>query len=193
MESAIFGLAGVIIGGLLSIAKDWWIQKQNKIKAAEYLSIQVAYALEQYAFHCSDVVNDDGLCYGQPDKDGWYRPQVTRPNFDPKSFDVEWKALPIEFMYDILNFPYKAKLAEDHVANIFKYSDPPDFSYEFEERQWQYASLGIAASELADKLRKHIGLSPRIVGDWDPVSDMKCHKTYIDSQRAKRLPKNTAD
>jgi hypothetical protein len=188
MESAIFGLVGVVIGGLLNIAKDWWIEGQNKAKNAEYLSIQIACALERYAFNCAEVVQDDGTCCGQPDKDGWYIPQITPPEFDPMSFDVEWKSLPVELMYEILNFPYKAKLGEQQVTAVFEYGDgPPDFPDGFKERQWQYATLGLAAWELAENLRKHIKIEllPKNVGNWNPIADMEERKSAIDSQRAK--------
>ena len=188
MESAVFGLIGVIVGGLLSIAKDWWLEKLSRAKNAEYLVIQISCALEQYALRCADVVNDDGLSYGQRDKDGCCRVQVTPPEFEPKTFDVEWKSLPVDLMDEILYFPYKAKLAAQHIAAVEKYeAGPPDYEEFFEERQRQYATLGIAAWELAGKLRKHKELpqrSAKITGDWDPINDMERRKSEIDSQRS---------
>lgn len=192
MESAIFGLIGVIVGGLLNIAKDWWIERQNRAKNAKYLSIQIACALEQYALRCADVLHDDGTCCGQPDKYGWYRPQVTPPEFDPKSFDVEWKSLPVDLMYEILDFPYKAEFAEQVIDATFEHGEgPPDFQDGFEERQQQYATLGLAAWELANNLLNYIKLPQRsseINGEWNPISDMKARKDAIELQRAEKKP-----
>jgi hypothetical protein len=101
MESAVFGLLGVVIGSLLTVAKEWWFQNRKSRKDAEYLSIQVSCELERYAARCAEVVADDGLCEGRPDENGYCTPQVTPPEFDPRSFDVEWKALPASLMYEV--------------------------------------------------------------------------------------------
>ena len=68
MESAIFGLVGVVIGGLLTVAKEWWFHNRKNRKDSEYLAIQVSCELEWYVARCSDVVQDDGLCDGRSDR-----------------------------------------------------------------------------------------------------------------------------
>ena len=187
MESAIFGLVGVALGAVLTVAKEWWFQRSRNRKDAEYLSIQVSCALEQYAAHCANVVADDGLCYGQPDKDGYSRIQVSSPTFEPESLKVEWKSLPANLMYEVLDFPYKAEVAEKRVDSAFEYAaTPPDFDEGFEERHFQYATLRIAASKLAAKLRQHIGLPARSAGDWDPVCYMEEKKSAIELRRMER-------
>jgi len=192
MESAIFGLVGVVIGGLLTVAKEWWFQKLKTRKDSEYLSIQVFCQLERYVACCAEVVADDGLCDGQPDKNGYSTPQVKQPVFDPNSFNVEWKSLPANLMYEVLDFPYKAELASQIVSSAFNFAaTPPDFCEGFEERQFQYATLGIAASQLATKLRNHVGLSVKSVGDWNPVKYMEEQKSTIELQRAERAKRHT--
>ena len=187
MESAIFGLVGVVLGTLLTVAKEWWFQSSKNRKDAEYLSIQVSCALEQYVARCAKVVADDGLCYGQPDKDGYSSIQVSSPTFEPESLKVEWKSLPGNLMYEVLDFPYKAEVASQSVDSAFEYAaTPPDFDEGFEERHFQYATLGIAASTLAEKLRQHVGLPARSAGDWDPVSYMKDQKSAIELGRKER-------
>lgn len=184
MESAIFGLVGVALGAVLSVAKEWWFQRNRNRKDAEYLSIQVSCALERYAAHCASVVADDGLYHGQRDKDGYSRIQVSPPTFEPESLKVEWKSLPTNLMYEVLDFPYKAEVAGQRVDSAFEYAaTPPDFDEGFEERQFQYATLGIAASKLAAKLRQHIGLPARSAGDWDPVRYMEEQKSAIELRR----------
>lgn len=189
MESAIFGLVGVVLGAVLTVAKEWWFQRNRNRKDAEYLSIQVSCALEQYAAHCAKVVADDGLCYGQPNEDGYNRIQVSPPTFEPESLKVEWKSLPANLMYEILDFPYKAEVAEQRVDSAFEFAAiPPDFDEGFEERHFQYATLGIAASKLAEKLRQHVGLPDRSAGDWEPVRYMEEQKSAIElRQREKSM------
>lgn len=187
MEAAIFGLVGVALGALLTVAKEWWLQSRKNRKDAEYLSIQVSGKLEWYMARCVEVVGDDGLYQGQPDRDGYHTIQVEPPKFEPMSFNVEWKSLPANLMYEILDFPYKAEVASQRASAAFEYAaTPPDYEEGFEERQYQYAILGIAASQLATKLRNYVGLPARSVGEWDPVRYMEEQKSSIELLRTKR-------
>ena len=188
MESAIFGLVGVALGALLTVAKEWWFQSRKTRKDAEYLAIPVSCELERYMAKCAEVVGDDGLCEGQSDADGYHSIQVQTPKFDPMSLNVEWKSLPTNLMYEILDFPYKAEIANQTISAAFEYeAGPPDYWEGFEERHLQYATLGLAASQLATKLRKHVDLPARSVGDWDPVRYMEEKRSAIESQRTKRV------
>ena len=40
MESAIFGLVGVALGALLTVAREWWFQSRKTRKDAGYLAIE---------------------------------------------------------------------------------------------------------------------------------------------------------
>ncbi len=183
MESAIFGLIGVALGALLTVVREWWFQSRKDKKDAEYLSILVSCELERYAARCAAVVGDDGLCQGQPDKKGCSSIQVETPKFEPHAFSVEWKSLPANLMYEVLDFPYKAELANESVSAAFEYASPPDFMEGFEERQLQYACLGLAALKLVDKLHGYVGLAPRDIGEWNPAEYMEKHKADIESRR----------
>lgn len=187
MESAIFGLIGVALGALLAVAREWWFQTRKNKKEAEYLAILVSCELERYAARCADVVGDDGLCEGCPDEHGYSSIQVEAPKFDPQRFSVEWKSLPAHLMYEILDFPYKAELASQSVSAAFKYvATPPDYWEGFEERQLQYACLGIAASKLAAKLCAYAGLPARDICEWNPAEYMERHRIDIESRRKER-------
>lgn len=191
MESAVFGLIGVTLGAFLTGIKEWWFQSRKNQKDAGYLAIQLSCELERFAARCADVVGDDGLYHGQPDKDGCHSIQVEEPKFDPLSFNVEWKSLPIDLMDEILDLPYRAEIAEHAISNVFEYeASAPDYYEGFEERQFQYAALGIAASRLAMKLRKHANLPSRVVGCWNPVSYMEERKSAIESLRTERAAKH---
>jgi hypothetical protein len=133
------------------------------------------------------VVGDDGLCNGQTDENGYSSIQVETPKFEPHKFDVEWKSLPAHLMYEVLDFPYKAELAGDSVSAAFEYAaTPPDLSEGFEERQLQYACLGLSALKLAAKLRGYVGLAPRDIGEWNPAEYMEKHRADIEAQRKER-------
>lgn len=186
MQSAIFGLLGVVLGAGLTFLREWWLQRQNDQKEVRFLLTKVACELEKYINQCAEVVSDDGLYQGQADKEGCRVMQVIPPTFDPMSFGVEWRLLPTDLMYEVLDFPYKAEIASKTVSAVSEESFPPDYGEAFEERQFQYAVLGISASQLAAKLRKHAGLPERSHKDWDPVSYMKKQKLAIESNRTNR-------
>lgn len=187
MESAIFGLIGVALGAALTVVKEWWFQSRRTRKEAEYLAIQVACGLERYAAVCSDVVADDGLCEGRPNEHGCHEIQVKAPEFDPESYKVEWKSLPAVLMYEVLDLPFKAELAAREVSAAFEYTaSPPEFWEGFEERQLQYARLGLTALVLAEKLRTHVGLPVRDTSDRDIAEYLMRHKTDIEADRQKR-------
>lgn len=174
MDKAAYGLIGVALGFLLTVIKDWWIQRSKNKKNYEYLCINVTCMLDRFISKCSDVVGDDGLCHGQPDKDGISHIQVSTPNFKPESLDVEWNSLPANIMYEILNFPSHIETANSVIDSTFEHvATHPDFSEGFEERQYQYATLGIKANELASKLRILSKLPKKEIGDWDYVTYMK--------------------
>lgn len=185
MDKAIFGLLGVVLGVILTVLKEWWLQSRKNKKEAEYLAIQIISMLDRFTSACESVVGDDGLCHGQTDSDGYYKIQVAAPTFDPSALQVEWKSLPASLMYEILTFPNEIEVADQHISAKFEYSAyPPEYADGFQERQWQYATLGIGAAALASKLRKHAGLPNKKVSEWDPVKNMREKIKFIEERRA---------
>lgn len=188
MDKAIIGLIGVALGFFLTVAKELWLQSRNKKKDVEYLSIQVACMLERYIVGCANVVSDDGLYHGEYGSDGRACIQVPLPKFEPESLNVEWKVLPADLMYEVLNFSNHIETANFRIECAFEYSTcPPGFEEGFEERQYQYVQLGIKASKLAAKLRSHANLPEKEIGDWDPIKHMEEEQLTIESLRKMRL------
>ena len=186
MESAVFGLIGVLVGAIVTGFKEWWFLYRKNKKDAEYLAIQVSCQLERFIAGCAGVAGDDGLCEGQTDKDGYSSIQVESPTLDLNDLKVEWKALPANLMHSILHFPYKAELVAQKTMYDFNHASPPDYSEAFEERQLQYSILGIDASGLVAQLLKHAALSEAKPNEWNPIAFMREQKAKIDSLRQKR-------
>lgn len=182
MESAVFGLIGVVLGAVLAIAKEFFIQHQKNQKDVKYLSALVSCELEQYVLRCADRVGDDGYL----DEEGRTISRVKNPKFEPLALAVEWKSLPPELMYEILDFPYKADSANRSVEEAFEHACPPDYEEGFEELRFQYAILGIAASQIVSKLRVNAGFPVRSIGECKSLKYMEQQKALIDDLRAKR-------
>lgn len=188
MESAIFGLIGVVLGAVLTVIKEWWFKHRTNQKESEYLAILVTFALERFAVECVHVVNDDGLFQGQYNSDGRCSFQVPTPNFNPHAIDVEWKSIPAELMYEIFHLVNELDAANHRISGIFENgAGPPDYEDCFEERQLSYANLGIEALKLADRLRAFCRLPKREPLEWDPADAIITRKREVEASRTHRL------
>lgn len=160
MEAAIFGLLGVALGALLTIVREWWFQKRKERKDIDYLAVQVSCILDRFATQCSLVASDEGTWAPEPDGQEHHRVSVDRPTLNLESSKFEWKFLPTQLMHSILRFPFEVENAEIMVSQTFELvASPPEYWEGFEERQLQYATVGLRALALARQLREHAGLS----------------------------------
>ncbi|NOS87806.1 MAG: hypothetical protein HOP34_04575 [Methylococcaceae bacterium] len=188
MDKTAYVLVGVVLGVFLNALKEWWFQRGQNRKDLVYLTIRFACVLDTFVNSCVDVVADDGLCNGQPDPNGDCSIQVKTPKFEPLEIEVEWKSLPSELMYELLNFPNLIESANHTIDDAFEYlAIPPDYAEGFEKRQIQYANLGLKAHALSEKLRKIGGLplaEVRSPEDWDPVRYMAEKQLKIGAYRA---------
>lgn len=186
LTPAIFGLVGVLLGSASATLKEWWFSRRNDKRDARYLAVQVVGQLDRYVFACSEVVTDDGFYRGQRDEQGYCRTQIAPPKFSPESLTVEWRSIPAELMYEILDLPYKAEVAGHNIDGASENANPPDFDDYFEERQLQYADLGLQAAAIATRLRAQAGLPERSMAHWDPIAWMNGRKSEIEARRAER-------
>ena len=126
MESAIFGLVGVILGGVIATGKEWWFTRRSEKKHLEYLAIRVSCLLEYFALRCEEVTYDDGLFEVQLDEQGCKRVTVDTPELSPENLDVAWHSLPRNVMYQILNLPNELQLVKNQMSDVaFYVADPP--------------------------------------------------------------------
>ncbi|CBJ37895.1 conserved protein of unknown function [Ralstonia solanacearum CMR15] len=180
----------MVVSSIVTIFKDSFLQSKKNSKDSEFLAVQVSLLLDQYVIGCSDVVGDDGLCHGRTNEHGCRESQVAAPNFALELLAVECKSLPAVLMNDVLSFPSKAKQVAEFVAGAGEFSDPPDHWEWFEERQYQYARLGIEAASLATRLRLHAKVSSQPFVDCDHVAYMSRRKEEIEQVRKERDERN---
>lgn len=142
--TAVAGLGGVWLGGRLTWEREEKRERARELKEATYLAILVVAHLERFADSCLTVAFDDGTEEGRPAGSlGCWEPTVTPPIFDPLSFDVNWKALPSDLMYDILGMPYRIEQLEHDIAKVYEDDGPPDYTEYFWERRRGWAVLGL--------------------------------------------------
>ena len=135
---------------------------------------------------CTDVVGDDGLCFGQRTAEGHLQAQVSHPKDLPLPEDVDWRSIDRGLMYKIMIFPSRIRSENRSISFAAEISYPPDFEEYFEERQYRYACLGLDAAALTQELRTTYGIPPREQGSWDPVAYLADEKAKIETLRADR-------
>jgi len=191
--SALFGLIGVTLGAALTYLREYVTQQKREKKDAAYLAVVVAGALDRFSAECVRVVADDGLSRGQRDESGFLSAQVKTPTFQPEPLGVDWKSVPADLMYPILDLPYRIEMANRKIHDTAEYqAEPPDYDEFFEDRQFEYAVLGLDASALATKLRRHIGFPDRPTSQWDPLAYMADVKSKIEEAREERARRHAS-
>ena len=186
MEKVLIGLLGVILGAILAVAKEVWVDHRSKKKKAQYLAVRVAFLLDKFVSNSIEVVGDDGEMYGR-DEQGCIRLNTTLPEIDFLSLEVDWQALPFELMYEILNFPALVDEANGMISSVFEFvAHPPDYDEGVEERQIQYAELGLKAIDLENKIRSKYGMPKRAYNEWSPIEHLSVKRGQILKLRKKR-------
>jgi hypothetical protein len=137
--------------------------------------------LDRFVYRCVDVAHDDGTSYGQYDKDGCARIQITPPEFKPSDLDVDWRSLPSNLMYKILNLPNKIETANEAISSTFDHvAGPPHYEEGFEARQLHYSELGLHAMDLAARLREYAKLPAfKTPENWNPGEMLNNKKRQI--------------
>lgn len=195
MVEAIFGLVGVVVGSILTIAKDSITARIRRQEDGSYSAIRLICILEEYADHCVDVVQDDGTSHGQPagrtdDGEEYYVAQVRLPAPPDFPDDIAWRSLPNAQMHQILALPNKARTTDRHIDATTEYvAHYPDFWEWFEARQEGYAKLGIEALTLAEKLASKYGITATradLGSDWDVKGFLRSKLVDIETLRQKR-------
>jgi hypothetical protein len=120
---------------------------------------------------------DDGTA-GQEGE--YHKATVNVPVFDPLAMDVDWKVLPADLMYAILNLPYRTEQLESKIAQVWDFDDPPEYPETFWTRQHGFAVLGLEVSDLARKVRLYADLPT-----GTPVADETNRDDVLRKQRDK--------
>ena len=186
MEKIIIGLVGVVVGSILTLAKDLLNLYLNRKERAKYLAIRVTFQLESFVDECIEVARDDGRVMG-PDEQGCIQLYTSPASISFESLDVDWKSLPIDLMYKILNLPSNIKNAEERISGVADFgSGPPMYEEETEERRLQHVKLGLVADDLSKELRIKYNLPER---ERDLKKILKKLKFEINKIRQKRISK----
>ena len=158
--SATAGISGVLLGNSFVAIREHLKSNRERDKDAHFLAVLVVAHLDRYIDTCIRVSHDDGTSEGVPagrDRE-YHEITVGAPEFDPLVLDVEWKSLPPELMFRILQVPQDQDMVERALSNVFEYADLPEYAEFFRARRHDYAQLGLEVLRIATDLRKLAGL-----------------------------------
>lgn len=159
--SAAAALLGTIVGGLLAVGKDIFLERRKLAREKTYLAVIVSSRLNEFASQCAVVAEDDGTDHGRPaSKNGMeHEPTTKAPELKPLEIKVNWEILPNDLLDSIFRLPDQRQMIERHLEYVAEYElDPPEHFEYFFHRRRGYAELAIHASYLAKKLRQQAKL-----------------------------------
>lgn len=162
--TAVLTTVGTLIVTQYGSWKNKAEKQEERTRSGQYLSARVVTVLDPFIMQCAEVVSDDGVY----DEEGYRHTSISAPAIEYPQ-DVDWKAIDPELMYRVLMLPNQVADAEQSIGNVGEHvASPPDYEEYFEERQFQYAKVGLIALQLASDLRCASHLPPKDYSAWDP-------------------------
>ncbi|MEJ6474847.1 hypothetical protein [Pseudoalteromonas piscicida] len=178
MEKFLIGIAGVFVGALLTVLRESFNEWRSKRNHARYLAVRVICLLERFISGCFEVVCDNGV----EDQHGCLVISSKAPTIDFDGIDGKWQSLKFDLMYRILDLPNRLNYANEEVSIAAEYGDgAPEYRDAFRVRQYQYALLGIEASELVEILREKYSMPKKSYDTWNPLEKFLEKKAEIDA------------
>ena len=187
MTEAIFGLIGVIIGSGITWLQTYLIKKRDEAKNARYLAIRCVCVLDKFVEDCMEVIKDDGLSFGERNKDGYLEPQVIAPGPPVFPNDVDWRSVDQEIMHKLISFPSEVEAGDRMIEFTKNIANPPNFEEWFLERKFYYCTFGNHAYNLSNELTNKYGIKKKVYNNWDPKSDFRDDCTIIYERRNERI------
>ncbi|MCD9087372.1 hypothetical protein [Stenotrophomonas sp. SY1] len=181
---AVIGLFGVVVGAGLTSRRERNAEARKAKKDAALLAAIIGGELDKFISSCADVAQDDGTV---DPTSGFWDESTAVPSFDPSKFAVEWRSIDEKIMFDIHDLPYQIGFSNGAISDAAEHDSPPDFPDWFEERQYQYARLGLHCVDIVARLRTAAKLRPRPkTFEWKPEVIFQAKIDKIEAQRAKR-------
>jgi hypothetical protein len=169
MSEGLFGLAGVIIGALVTWAQGAYDRRKQRKLDAQYLAIRVVCILDKYVADCAAACGDAVVV----DDEGRTFPAMPTPALLNYPEDVDWRVVEPNLMYGILSLPRDIAFAGEYLDSIMEDTIGPDIDPYLHARTEKYGALGLQAAALALKLRGTYSIPATKHPDWDPVAHIK--------------------
>ena len=183
-------LGGQYVSHILARKREEASAERKHHDELVFITTELVFLLEDFAEGCALVATDNGM----EDQQGISITTTNRPELELSQVTGDWRALPLTLMYRIRELPILLNEAGKRVDSVYDNDSPPDYSFMFWERQYQYTRLGLKALLTARRLRKLAGLPPTRL-DATPWSAQpvlwetwrRARKRIAEAQRAMRL------
>lgn len=147
-------LGGVYLTHYLTRWREERAAAAKQASERHFIATELVFLLEQFAEGGAQVATDQG----EPDQQGEYSPAVKPPELTVLDVSGDWRTLPPLIMYRIRELPILQSEARRNIAAAAEHSWAPYHKEGFQERQYQYACLGLKVLILSRHLRKLTGL-----------------------------------
>lgn len=157
-------ITGLMTGGIALTGiwlTHWFTLKREKLASEDrlqrehyFIATELVFLLERYADECAGVATDDG----EYDASGERDTVTALPVLTLDDVKGDWRVLPGLLMFRIRELLMLQHESKRMIAGAAEYDTPPDYKCYFQERQYQYARLGLKAIIQARRLRKSAGL-----------------------------------
>jgi hypothetical protein len=154
ISSGAWALIGVLIGGSISIFKDWLMDNVAKKRKAKYLAVRVSIKLDALLDALINVQYDNGLDEGRWPDSGEREIHYKNISFDLGDLDVSWQSITPDLAYSILNVTSTLKDAWLLISAAYE----TDGNSAFHEYKRVYKQIGIDVYAL----RKEIAIKYKI-------------------------------
>lgn len=150
---------GAALGGV-SLTHHYTRKREDRAAAVKlanerlFIATELVFLLEKFAEECVQIATDEGYEDGQ----GLTRARIKKTVLSLSDVSGDWRALPLTLMYRIRELTVLQDVADRAIADAEEHDDPPDFSNTFDERQYQYAKLGLKTVIQTRRLRAFSGL-----------------------------------
>lgn len=165
--------------------------EQKRESEFRYIVIELIFRLEEFAQKCALVAADDGIA---PQVDAELVASVADPVLTLEDIDGEWKSIPPGLLYFIRELPVRQRSIRPVLEEVNdKLWDPPENAHWFDERQRQYARIGLSSIRLVRRLRRLGGYPETRLADgvYSPMQVMwNVHRRDLRHRQTITLARN---
>lgn len=144
-------IAAVMLTHRFTLKREKAVAKDKQIRERYFIGTELVFMLERFSQRCAPAAYESGY---YDHESGYIQVTHDLPDIDYSSITGDWRSLPQELMYRLIQIPVLQEEARKSVAAAFNNDSPwdgDDGLYEFNK---QSCRLGLRAIRLSRELRR---------------------------------------
>lgn len=158
------GLIGVVVGAMITIGGQSLFRQTERGRRAKYLAIRTLVVLDRYVTSCASVMEP------HPFEEHGAETVFEQPEVLELPSDVDWTSIGHDLSYELLSLPNRDAHAREAIRFFFEVGGSWDAR---DARDEEFATIGLQAHEIAERLRQTYKLPARPELKWDPVESLR--------------------